>query len=73
VTCGYAGMLCSTAMAAAGVIRSTQSPTPAGRAVIASRYGSTITTVTAIAPRRSTAPTARARTEATAMSAAAQR
>ena len=74
MTCAYCGTACWTAKAAAGVIRSTQSAAPAGRTeTTPSRYGRTITTmttVTAAALRRRMVPTARARTAATATSAA---
>jgi hypothetical protein len=65
-------MLCWMANPAAGVIRSSHSPAPAGsREATASTYGSTRTTmavVTAAAVRRMIAPTATARAAATASS-----
>src|SRR5579875_594501 len=68
-------MLCWIANAAAGVTRTSHCSAPDGSTpgTIASRYGSTtpaITAVTAAALRRSSVPTARASTPATASSAA---
>ena len=74
VTCAYRGMLCSTARPAAGVSRSSQSPTPAGTTLSAvSRNGKTTVTtaiVMAAALLRRMAPRATAKIAATASMAA---
>ena len=72
---GVVRMLCWTANAAAGVTRTSHCSAPAGRipGVTASRYGSTMPTITAVtapALRRSSVPTASPSTAATASSAA---
>ena len=75
LTCGYWMRVCWTAKAAAGVTRASQSVGPTGRMGTAtvSRYGRTITTITAAtaaALRRSTVPMASAMTAAAASTAA---